>query len=248
MSETDLNASKPDDTVSDSVPKHIAIIMDGNGRWAQRQGLPRVEGHRRGASTVQRITEKCAAIGVEVLTLYCFSSENWKRPAEELDFLMQLLELYLVEQRSAIVENGLRLEMIGRRDRLPPAVLAELQTTQQLCRSHTGMRLVLAVDYGGRAEITQAVRQIIDKVDRGQLQTDQIDEAIICEHLYTAGMPDPDLLIRTGGDMRISNFLLWQISYSELWVTQRSWPDFSETDLLDAIHDYQSRHRRFGGL
>ncbi|QDS89945.1 Decaprenyl diphosphate synthase-like protein [Rosistilla ulvae] len=242
------SSPRADADPGNSLPRHVAIIMDGNGRWAQRRGLPRIEGHRHGVDTVRRTTEKCAALGIEALTLYCFSSENWKRPPVELDFLMHLLEQYLVEERRTLIDNGLRLNMIGRRDRLPAGVLRELEITQQLCADHTGMQLVLAVDYGGRAEIVDAVRQLAAKAQRGELQPDAIDEAMFSEHLYTAGLPDPDLLIRTGGDMRVSNYLLWQISYAELWVTDRSWPDFREEDLMQAIQDFSGRQRRFGGL
>lgn len=231
-----------------ALPRHIAIIMDGNGRWAEKRGLPRIEGHRHGVDTVRRTTEKCAQLGIDALTLYCFSSENWKRPPAELDFLMHLLEQYLVEERRTLVKNGLRLNMIGRRDRLPDGVLRELATTQELCASHSGMELVLAVDYGGRAEIAQAVKAIASKVGQGTLDVEAINEQAVSDHLYTAGLADPDLLIRTGGDMRVSNFLLWQISYAELWVTDRAWPDFREQDLMSAINDFSGRQRRFGGL
>ena len=231
-----------------TLPRHIAIIMDGNGRWAERRGLPRIEGHRHGVDAVRRTTEQCAELGIEALTLYCFSSENWKRPPIELDFLMHLLEQYLVEERRTLANNNLRFKLIGRRDRLPDGVLRELQTTLDLCSSHTGMELVLAVDYGGRAEIVDAVRRIAEKAQDGDLELSDIQEQTVSDHLYTAGMPDPDLLIRTGGDMRVSNYLLWQISYAELWVTQRAWPDFSEQDLNDALSDFSGRQRRFGGL
>lgn len=249
MSEPESTPSSQPDAVGNiALPKHIAIIMDGNGRWAQRRGLPRIEGHRHGVDTVRRTTEQCAGLGIEALTLYCFSSENWKRPPLELEFLMQMLEQYLVQERPTLVDNGLQLKMIGRRDRLPAGVLRELAITQELCASHTGMQLVLAVDYGGRAEIVEAVRQLATQAQRGELAPDQIDEAMFAQHLYTAGLPDPDLLIRTGGDMRISNYLLWQISYTELWVTDRAWPDFREQDLQQALQDYSGRQRRFGGL
>ncbi|MEZ6090083.1 MAG: isoprenyl transferase [Pirellulaceae bacterium] len=230
------------------LPKHIAIIMDGNGRWAQKQGMPRIEGHRCGVESVRRISEKCASLGVEALTLYCFSSENWKRPAGELDFLMQLLEQFLVQERTTLIEHGLRLSMIGRRDRLPGGVLRELAVTESLCQSHQGMEIVLAVDYGGRAEIVDAVRRLARRVQDGSLEPDAIDEAMFSDSLYTAGRRDPDLLIRTGGEMRVSNYLLWQISYAELYVTDKAWPDFREDDLLAAIDDFSSRQRRFGGL
>ena len=229
-------------------PRHVAIIMDGNGRWAESRGLPRIEGHRRGVQTVRMVSETCTALGIDALTLYCLSSENWKRPASELRFLMHLLEQYLVEERRLIMQQGLRLEVIGRRDRLPPAVLAEMETTLAMSAANTGTRLVLAIDYGGRDEIARAAAQISREVAAGQLDAASIDEQTVAQRLFTRGLPDPDLLIRSGGDFRISNFLLWQISYAELWVTDRCWPDFTQELFLTALRDYAVRDRRFGGL
>jgi len=229
-------------------PRHVAIIMDGNGRWAQQQGLPRIEGHRRGVDTVRMVCETSAQLGIDAITLYCLSSENWKRPREELDFLMHLLEQYLIEERELIMTQGMRLRVIGRRDRLPAGVIAEMDKTLALSAENRGTQLVLAIDYGGRDELTSVMRQIGREVASGQLDAETIDAAAIQSRLYTAGLPDPDLLIRTGGEMRVSNFLLWQISYSELWVTAKAWPEFSQADYLAAIDDYSSRHRRFGGL
>lgn len=229
-------------------PKHVAIIMDGNGRWAQQQGLPRIEGHRRGVDTVRMVCETSVELGLDAVTLYCLSSENWKRPKAEVDFLMLLLEQYLIEERELIMTQGMRLRVIGRRDRLPPGVLAEMDHTLEMSANNRGTQLVLAIDYGGRDELTAAVRQIAEAVASGQLDPAAIGESTIAARLFTAGLPDPDLLIRTGGEMRISNFLLWQISYCELWVTSKAWPEFLKADFLAAISDYSARHRRFGGL
>lgn len=229
-------------------PRHIAVIMDGNGRWAQSQGLPRVEGHRRGVASVRQTVEECARLGIEQLTLYCLSSENWKRPQSELDFLMHLLEQYMIEERSTIMEQNIVVRIIGRRDGIPASVLAEMDKTIEMSSTNSGTRLCLAINYGGRGEMVDAVRRIAEEVRDGKLSPGQIDERCLSDHLYTAGMPDPDLLIRTAGELRISNFLLWQISYAELWVTDLCWPEFREPDLHDAIRDFASRNRRFGGL
>lgn len=229
-------------------PHHIAIIMDGNGRWAQRRGLPRIEGHRRGVASVRRVTEECARLGIEQLTLYGLSSENWKRPAEELDVLMQLLEQYMVEERATIRQHNIRLSVIGRREGIPPDALREMDKTVALSRGNSGLHLCLAINYGGRAELVDAVRAIARRIQAGELTPDEITEATLAAHLYTAGMPDPDLLIRTASEMRVSNFLLWQISYAELWVTDRCWPEFDASLLHAAIRSYASRDRRFGGL
>ena len=242
-------------TVTDSLgvppqkrPRHIAVIMDGNGRWAQRQGLPRIEGHRRGVASVRRVTEECARIGIEQLTLYCLSSENWKRPQGELDFLMHLLEQYMIEERTTIMEQNIRVAVIGRRDGIPAGVQGEMDKTIRLTAANTGMKLCLAINYGGRSELLDAVKAIAQKAQQGVLQPETLTEEIIRDHLYTAGMVDPDLLIRTAGEMRVSNFLLWQISYSEIWVAEHCWPEFIEADLHQAIRDFAERDRRFGGL
>lgn len=229
-------------------PRHIAVIMDGNGRWAQSQGLPRVEGHRRGVASVRQTVEECARLGIEQLTLYCLSSENWKRPQSELDFLMHLLEQYMIEERSTIMEQNIVVRIIGRRDGIPKSVLAEMDKTIEMSSTNTGTRLCLAINYGGRGEMVDAVQRIAEEVRDGKLSPSDIDEQCLSDYLYTAGMPDPDLLIRTAGELRISNFLLWQISYAELWVTDLCWPEFREPDLHDAIRDFASRDRRFGGL
>ncbi len=232
----------------ESIPRHIAMIMDGNGRWAQRQGKQRIEGHMRGAETVRTMTEACARLGVRQLTLYCLSSENWKRPAEELDFLMQLLQQYLHQEQQQLVDANIRLCAIGRLDQLPEEVRGEIDKTVAACKLHTGIRLCLAINYGSRSEIVDATRAIAAKVQRGEMSIEDINEQSISNHLYTAGMPDPDLLIRTAGEMRISNYLLWQISYSELWVTEKTWPEMEVVDLHQAIRDYSRRERRYGGL
>lgn len=229
-------------------PRHIAIIMDGNGRWAQRQDLPRIEGHRHGVGSVRRITEEAARLKIGQLTLYCLSSENWKRPQHELDFLMHLLEQYLIEERTKIMDEDIRLDVIGRREGIPDSVQQEMDKTIALSRNNAGMRLCLAVNYGARAEIVDAVQRIAARVQSGELNPSAIDEAAIDSALNTAGMVDPDLVVRTAGEMRISNFLLWQISYAEIWVTQRCWPEFREEDLRAAIEDFAARDRRYGGL
>jgi undecaprenyl diphosphate synthase len=229
-------------------PRHIAIIMDGNGRWAERQNLPRVAGHQRGVESVRRTTEECARLKIEQLTLYCLSSENWKRPQTEINFLMHLLEQYMIEERATIMENNVRVRMLGRRAEIPDQVLRELDKTVELSSANSGMWLNLAINYGGRAEIVDAVRAIAEDVQANAISVSQIDEATIAEHLYTTGAPDPDLLIRTAGEMRISNFLLWQISYAEIWVTDKCWPEFDEATLHEAIRSYAARQRRFGGL
>lgn len=241
-------ASVPLDVPREAMPRHIAIIMDGNGRWAQRRGLPRIEGHRHGVAAVRRTTEEAARLGIDQLTLYCLSSENWKRPQAELDFLMHLLEQYLIEERATLLEENIRLAMIGSREGIPDSVLAAMDKTVEMSSHNTGMTLCLAVNYGSRAEITTSVRKLAELVRSGQLAPADISEEMLADNLYTAGMPDPDLMIRTAGELRISNFLLWQISYSELWITDQCWPEFSEADLHEAIRDFAQRDRRFGGL
>jgi undecaprenyl diphosphate synthase len=229
-------------------PRHIAIIMDGNGRWARRQHLPRIAGHERGVDSVRRTTEECARLKMEQLTLYCLSSENWKRPQTEINFLMHLLEQYMIQERSTIMGNNIRVRMLGRRDEIPEQVLVELDKTVAMSSTNNGMWLNLAINYGGRAELVDAMRAIGTRLQAGEVQPNEIDERTIANCLYTAGAADPDLLIRTAGEMRISNFLLWQISYAEIWVTEKCWPEFDEGTLYDAIRDYAARERRFGGL
>jgi undecaprenyl diphosphate synthase len=236
------------DIPPDRRPRHIAIIMDGNGRWAQRRNLPRIEGHRRGVASVRRAVEEAARLGLEQLTLYCLSSENWKRPQPELDFLMHLLEQYMIEERTTIMGQNIRVSVIGRREGIPDSTLEEMDKTVRMSETNTGTRLCLAINYGARGEILDAVRSLAADVQSGELDFGDIDEELFANRLYTAGMVDPDLLIRTAGEMRISNFLLWQISYAELWVTDRCWPEFEIEDLHQAIRDFASRDRKFGGL
>jgi undecaprenyl diphosphate synthase len=230
------------------LPVHVAVIMDGNGRWAKQRGQPRVEGHRRGVGSVRSTIEECCRLGVGQLTLYCLSSENWKRPQDELDFLMALLEQYLIAERAEIMEQNIRFTVIGRRSGLPATVLKEMDENIRMSRDNRGMCLCLAINYGARTEIVDAVRGLARQVKAGTLDPDAIEEETISGALYTAGMPDPDLLIRTAGEMRVSNYLLWQISYAELWVTEKCWPDFDRACLHQALRDYASRERRFGGL
>lgn len=230
------------------LPAHIAIIMDGNGRWAKLKGLPRVEGHAQGMQTVRTIVEECSRIGIHQLTLFCFSSENWKRPQPELDFLMQLLECYLVQERPLLLEKNIRFSTIGRKEMLPDSVQHEIDETMRVCRDNTGMGLCLAINYGGRQEIVDAVQKIASLIKDGSISVNSIDESVISSSLNTSGMPDPDLLIRTAGEMRVSNFLLWQISYAEIWVTEKPWPDFDIATLHASLSDYSKRERRFGGL
>jgi undecaprenyl diphosphate synthase len=223
-------------------PKHIAVIMDGNGRWAAAQGKPRAEGHARGAEIVDVITEEAVRLGIGQLTLYCLSSENWKRPKDELDFLMALLKSYLLGEREKIQRQNICFKVIGRREGLPDDVLAEIDESVRISERNTGLTLCLAINYGSRMEIVDAVRSIVAK------KIADIDEDTISDHLYTAGQPDPDLLIRTAGEMRISNYLLWQISYAELYVTDVCWPDFGIEQFHIALDDFAKRDRRFGSL
>ena len=226
------------------LPAHIAIIMDGNGRWAAQRHLPRVEGHRAGIASVRDVVETSARVGIEVLTLYAFSVENWKRPRAEINTLMMLLKRYLRLELETLLRNNIRFQVIGRSDELAPDVRRELETGIGQTASNTGMRFNIALNYGGRAEIVDAARRAL----AAGLTPDQLDERRFGDFLYTAGQPDPDLLIRTSGEMRVSNFLLWQIAYSEIWVTETLWPDFRRRDLLEAIVAYQKRDRRYGGI
>jgi undecaprenyl diphosphate synthase len=231
------------------LPAHIAIIMDGNGRWARRRNMPRIAGHQAGINPVRSTVEACARLGIQTLTLYAFSVENWKRPRHEVETLWRLLRFYLRRELPNLLENNIRLSAIGRLQGLPEAVRAELEAAILETSVNTGLRVNLAINYGGRSEIADAVNSAISEARRrGTLDRLSIDEAAISANLYTAGLPDPDLLIRTSGEMRVSNFLLWQIAYAELYVTETLWPDFTRTDLLRAIADYQKRDRRYGGV
>jgi undecaprenyl diphosphate synthase len=231
------------------LPAHIAIIMDGNGRWANQRRLPRAAGHRAGIEPVRAAVETCARAGIRCLTLYAFSVENWKRPRAEVETLWRLLRHYLRQELPQLLENNIRFQAIGRIDGLPPQIQRELAAAVAATAHNGGMTLNVAINYGGRSEIVDAVNLLIKEArDSGRCAALEIDEAAIASRLYTAGQPEPDLLIRTSGEMRISNFLLWQIAYAELYVTSTLWPDFNRTELLEAIADYQKRERRFGGI
>jgi len=230
----------------EQMPRHIAVIMDGNGRWAMTRGLPRIEGHRRGAKIVERIAQYCVDFGIESLTLYSFSMENWRRPKAEVNALMELYTRYLIEIRSTLMRNNVQLAHLGRLAGLPSALQKELVKTIELTAGNTGMVLALALNYGSRAEIVDATRKIAQEYKQGNFSLDSIDERCISEHLYTVDLADPDLLIRTASEMRVSNFLLWQISYSEFYVTKTLWPEFKKTSLEKAILAYAKRDRRFG--
>ena len=239
----------PDETLArqvnfDQLPAHIAIIMDGNGRWAAQRHLPRVEGHRAGIESVRDVVETSARLGIDVLTLYAFSIENWKRPRTEVATLMMLLKRYIRLELSTLLKNNIRFQVVGRSDELSPDVQDELAAGIGQTAGNTGMLFNIALNYGGRAEIVDAARRAI----AAGVRPDDLDERRFSDFLYTAGQPDPDLLIRTSGEMRISNFLLWQIAYSEIWVTETLWPDFRRRDLLQAVVAYQKRDRRYGGI
>ena len=228
----------------DRLPKHLAVIMDGNGRWAAQRHLPRVEGHRAGIESVREVVEGSARLGIRVLTLYAFSVENWKRPVSEVSTLMTLLKRYLRLELNTLLRNDIRFRVIGRAEDLAPDVRSELALAQEQTAANTGMLFNIALNYGGRAEIVEAVKRLIE----AGVSADEIDEQRFAGFLYTAGQPDPDLLIRTSGEMRVSNFLLWQIAYSEIWVTDTLWPDFRKRHLLEAVLAYQKRDRRYGGI
>mgnify|MGYP001572060825 CR=1 FL=1 len=232
----------------EEMPRSIAVIMDGNGRWAKKRGLLRPEGHSKGAITAEKISHLCVQFGIEALTLYSFSIENWKRPMEEVSALMSLYAEYLVKMRPKLMEDNAKLVHLGRIAQLPAEVKQELLKTMELTSKNTGMVFALALNYGGRAEIIDATKEIARRHKAGELSLDDIDEQCISSHLYTAGIPDPDLLIRTASELRVSNFLLWQISYSEFYVTETLWPDFEQPDLEKAILAYAKRTRRFGAV
>ncbi len=249
-----LRPGDPDRKLAESIdplrlPAHIAIIMDGNGRWARQRSLPRVAGHKAGVDAVRETVETCARLGIGALTLYAFSVENWKRPRTEVETLWRLLRFYLHRELDLLQENRIRLSALGRIDALPAIVREDLEECCSKTAQNRGMRLNLAINYGGRAELVDAFNRILDNARRdGSLPVLDVDEDLISSALYTRDQPDPDLLIRTSGEMRVSNFLLWQIAYSELYVTETLWPDFRRAHLLRAVADYQKRDRRFGGL
>ncbi len=230
------------------IPRHIAIIMDGNGRWAKERGLPRLEGHRAGAESVREVMEACTELGVEYLTLYAFSSENWSRPATEVNALMTLLDRFLDEKAKDLDRQNVRLLAIGQLDRLPAKTRALIERIQARTANNTKMTLVLALSYGGREEIVAAARSLATDAVAGKISPADIDAELFASRLQTAGIPDPDLLVRTSGEMRVSNFLLWQISYAEIVIVKKFWPDFRQRDLGEAVLEYQRRHRRFGAL
>ena len=231
-----------------TLPRHVAVIMDGNGRWAKQRHLPRVEGHRHGVESVRAIVKAAGEVGVKYLTLYAFSVENWNRPKDEVDTLMKYLARFLKGEIGELNRNNVRLEAIGQIYRLPEFAQEQLRKTQAALAKNNGLTLVLALSYGGRTEIVDGVREIAAKVKQGKIEPAEINEQLIAQHLYTRHLPDPDLLIRTSGEMRVSNFLLWQISYAELVVTPTLWPDFRKAQFFEALEEYTRRHRRFGAL
>ncbi|MFD2870559.1 UDP pyrophosphate synthase [Kurthia sp. 3B1D] len=233
---------------SESVPQHIAIIMDGNGRWAQKRALPRVAGHHEGMKNIRTITRCANKVGIGALTLYAFSTENWKRPRKEVEFLMRLPEEFLTSFLPELMELNIRVRMIGEIDALPTHTQKAVQNAMNTTASNTGMILNFALNYGSRREMVLSVQEIVTQVQNGTLSLEDISEETISNHLMTSQLPDPDLLIRTSGELRLSNFLLWQLAYSEFWFTEVHWPEFSDKDLLEAVESYQSRNRRYGGL
>jgi undecaprenyl diphosphate synthase len=247
-----LNSNMPHPDQGDhdlsKLPSHIAIIMDGNGRWAKQRLMNRINGHEKGADAVRRIVRTCREIGIEILTLYAFSTENWQRPKAEVTALMDLLKRFLKSESREMHENNIRLNAIGQTHRIPKSVRSVLQQNMELTASNTGLMLNLALSYGGRTEIVEMVKQVAARVKNGQLDPSAITPEIISDNLYTRGMCDPDLLIRTGGDMRISNFLLWQIAYAEIFVTDTLWPEFSREEFMAILGDFQRRERRFGRI
>ena len=234
------------DVPAEARPKHIAVIMDGNGRWAKARGLDRIEGHRAGTEAARMMIESCAELGIEALTLYSFSTENWNRPPEEVAALMSLVQEMLPGEHASMTKNGVRFRLIGERTGLPSPVLAALDAAEEATKNNDRIQLNIALNYGSRQEIVHAARSLASRVAAGELSVDEIDEATFSDALWTAGLPDPDLLIRTSGELRISNFLLWQISYAEIVVDDRLWPDFDKAALHEAIQEFARRHRRYG--
>ncbi len=230
------------------IPRHLAVIMDGNGRWARRRGMPRIMGHRQGVKAVRQTVTACRELGIEVLTLYAFSKENWNRPKDEVTALMDLLYEYLERELNEMLKNGIRLEAIGEIDQLPQKVQEKLAAVMESTSSNKEMILNLALSYGGRAEIARAVQKIAQKCVAGEIRPEEIDENLVASHLDTAGLPDPDLIIRTSGEMRLSNFLLFQSAYSELYITSTLWPDFDRQELMKALKEFERRERRFGRI
>ncbi len=238
----------PADLQVDRLPKHVAVIMDGNGRWAKRRGLPRIMGHRRGVDTLKTLLRCSDDWGIQALTAYAFSTENWGRPSDEVDFLMMLFERVLRQELKELMAENVRIRFVGNLKALPPSLQAEIEGAMLETQNNQGIQFTVATNYGGRQEIVQACQAIAHQVQAGQLNPDDIDESIFEQHLYTQGLGDPDLLIRTSGEMRISNFLLWQLAYAEMYVTDTLWPDFDRDEFHQALSNYQQRHRRFGKL
>ena len=246
MTAKQLLQDLPSDLLPERLPRHVAVIMDGNGRWAKRRGLPRIMGHRRGVDALKDLLRCARDWGIEALTAYAFSTENWGRPTEEVEFLMTLFERVLRRELQEMMEENVRIRFVGNLQALPASLQAEIDRSMTMTSSNTGIQFTVATNYGGRQEIVQACRAIATQIQAGQLQPEDIDEAVFERHLYTAGICDPDLLIRTSGEMRISNFLLWQMAYAEIYVTDTFWPDFDRSQFHSALRDYQSRERRFG--
>ena len=247
-----MNSSPSDDAPpaldATRLPDHVAIIMDGNGRWAKKRLLNRVKGHEKGSDTVRNIVRTCRELGIRYLTLYAFSTENWQRPKSEVEALMTLLKRFLKTEKSEMLENDIRLRVIGQVDRLPADVRKSLEETMAATRANRGMDLILALSYGGRAEIVDMVQAVAEKARQGRIDPRAITAETISDHLYTREIPDPDILIRTSGEMRISNFLLWQIAYAEIFITPTLWPDFSKDELLQILKEFQGRERRYGKI
>lgn len=242
------NKKLPDELDLSNVPKHIGIIMDGNGRWAKKRGLPRSAGHKMGAKVLEKITRDAESLGVKYLTVYAFSTENWKRPKQEVDALMKLLGEYLDDYRNIIGDEDIRVKIIGSLDGLSDDIIRKIGVVEESTKNNSSITLTIALNYGGRDEIVNSVKKICDKVKDGEFTSDDINEDTISKNLYTNYMPDPDFIIRPSGEQRISNFLLWQCAYSEFWYSNINWPDFTKDDLISAIIDYQKRNRRFGGV
>ena len=246
MSAKQLLQELPPDLLRDRLPRHVAVIMDGNGRWAKRRALPRIMGHRRGVDVLKKLLRTCRDWGVGALTAYAFSTENWGRPTEEVEFLMTLFERVLRQELREMMSENVRIRFAGNLTALPTSLRAQIDRAVEMTSTNTGIQFTVATNYGGRQEIMQAVKAIAAQVQSGQLELGDIDESVFERHLYTNGLCDPDLLIRTSGEMRISNFLLWQMAYAEIYVTDTMWPDFDRTQFHAALQDYQSRERRFG--
>jgi undecaprenyl diphosphate synthase len=238
----------PADLMRERLPRHVAVIMDGNGRWAKRRGLPRIMGHRQGVDVLKKLLRRCQNWGIEALTAYAFSTENWGRPLEEVEFLMTLFERVLRQELREMMQEDVRIQFVGNLHALPESLQAEIERAVTATQNNQGIRFNVATNYGGRQEIVQACRAIADRVQQGQLQPGEVDEALFERHLYTSGTCDPDLLIRTSGEMRLSNFLLWQMAYAEIYVTETLWPDFNQEEFHRALVDYQQRERRFGKI